>query len=85
VTKLLLAAAMTMTGGVIANASEERAVAVVRTAIEAQGGEQALRALRAIQFDAVGCRSMVDQSERPEGPYVTEFDRITETHDLAGN
>jgi hypothetical protein len=28
---------------------------------------------------------MVEQSERPEGPYVAEFDRITEFHDLTGS
>jgi hypothetical protein len=61
------------------------AVGLVRAAVVAQGGEQALRAVRSVRFEAVGYRNMVEQSERPEGPYATEFDRIAELHDLAGN
>jgi hypothetical protein len=67
----------------IALAVDQQASAVLHEAINAQGGEQALRALRSVQFDAMGYRNMVEQSERPEGPYVTEFDRIAELHDLA--
>jgi pimeloyl-ACP methyl ester carboxylesterase len=64
-------------------APDQTAETVVRAAIAAQGGEQALRALRHVEFDAVGYRNMVEQSERPEGPYLTEFDRTLELHDLA--
>jgi hypothetical protein len=52
-------------------------------AIDAQGGEQKLRALQNVQFDARGYRNMLEQSERPEGPYITEFDSIFEIHDQA--
>jgi hypothetical protein len=55
----------------------------VRAALAAQGGEEKLRALKNITFDAVGYRNMIEQSERPEGPYVTEFDHISEIHDQA--
>jgi len=68
-----------------AQAADQEAVAIVRSAVAAQGGEQALRALRSVRFEATGYRNMVEQSERPEGPYVTEFDRIAELHDLAGS
>lgn len=69
----------------MAEAADHRAAAVVHAAIDAQGGEQALRAIHNVRFEATGYRSMVEQSERPEGPYVTEFDRIAELHDLAGH
>jgi hypothetical protein len=69
----------------IAVAADRAAQTIVRAAIKAQGGEQALRALRSVGFEAIGYRNMVEQSERPEGPYVIEFDRITESHDLAGS
>jgi hypothetical protein len=67
----------------IAVAADQQASAVLHEAINAQGGEQALHTLRSVQFDAMGYRNMVEQSERPEGPYVTEFERIAELHDLA--
>ncbi len=69
----------------VAVAADHQAEAIVRAAIKAQGGEEALHSLRNVLFDAVGYRDMVEQSERPEGPYVIEFDRVTELHDLAGN
>lgn len=56
---------------------------MIRAALAAQGGEEKLRALKNITFDAVGYRNMIEQSERPEGPYVTEFDHISEIHDQA--
>jgi hypothetical protein len=56
---------------------------IVRAALSAQGGEQKLRTLKNVSFDALGYRNMVEQSERPEGPYVTEFDHISEIHDQA--
>ena len=68
-----------------AQVADQQAVAIVRSAVAAQGGEQALRALRSVRFQATGYRNMVEQSERPEGPYVTEFNRIAELHDLAGS
>ena len=30
------------------------------------------------------CRASLEQSERPEGPYITEFDTVSEIHDYAG-
>lgn len=60
------------------------APALLREALAAQGGEQALRALKSVQWQAKGYRNMVEQSERPAGPYLTEFDTIAEVHDFAG-
>ena len=59
------------------------ATALVHRALQAQGGEAVLRAVHSVQFEAMGYRNELEQSERPEGPYVTEFDSVTEVHDYA--
>jgi len=64
-------------------ASRRDAHELLHRAMEAQGGEQVLRSIRAIRFEASGYRNELEQSERPEGPYVTEFNEIAETHDQA--
>jgi hypothetical protein len=51
-------------------------------AVRQMGGEPALRALKTVRFEAVGHRYMLEQSERPEGPYIMEYDRITQLRDL---
>lgn len=37
-----------------------------------------------MQWDASGYRNELEQSERPEGPYVVQMNDTTEVHDLAG-
>jgi hypothetical protein len=59
--------------------------ALLQLALTAQGGEQKLRALQSVQWEAFGYRHEVEQSERPEGPFVTEFKIISEVHDFSGN
>ena len=52
-------------------------------AIKQMGGDSSLRALKRIRFEAIGHREMIEQSERPEGPYVVEYDhRILQWRDL---
>jgi len=46
------------------------------------GGEEKLRALSTVRFSAMGHRNLLEQSERPEGPYIVEYDQITELRDL---
>jgi hypothetical protein len=58
--------------------------ALLRLALTAQGGEQKLRSLQNVQWEAFGYRHEVEQSERPEGPFVTEFKSISEVHDYSG-
>ena len=57
---------------------------LLHQALEAQGGEAKLRALKNVAWEAHGYRHLVEQSERPEGPYVDEFLHVTEIHDLHG-
>jgi hypothetical protein len=67
------------------HAADRKATALLHQAIQAQGGEQALRSLKSVQWEAFGYRNELEESERPEGPYITEFDTLTEVHDFAGN
>jgi hypothetical protein len=65
--------------------ADPKSTALLHQAIEAQGGEQKLRSIKSIQWDAFGYRNEIEESERPEGPYVTEFNTISEAHDFSGN
>jgi hypothetical protein len=58
---------------------------LLHQALEAQGGEQKLRSLKSVQWEASGYRNEPEESERPEGPYITDFLSVSEVHDLAGN
>ena len=61
---------------------DARCKALLHQALEMQGGEAKLRALTSVQWEAHGYRHLVEQSERPEGPYVDDFLHVTEIHDL---
>jgi hypothetical protein len=60
----------------------DSAIDVVREAIRQMGGEDKLRALRGVRFKAASYRNALEQSERPEGPYIVEYDEISESRDL---
>lgn len=66
-----------------AHAMDEKTSQLLDAALTAQGGEEALRAIQSIQWEAVGYRNALEQSERPEGPYLTEFDTLAVVHDFA--
>jgi len=51
-------------------------------AMAAMGGESKLRGITAIEYRAVGTRMMVEQSERPSGPYFIDHFRLHEIRDL---
>lgn len=55
------------------------------SAMSAMGGEAKLNGIRAIEYRAVGTRMMVEQSERPTGPYFIDHFRLHEIRDLAHN
>ena len=58
--------------------------ALVRTAIDRMGGEPLLRGIRSVRFTSAGYRNMLEQSERPEGPWIPSIELTTEEWDLAG-
>jgi glyoxylase-like metal-dependent hydrolase (beta-lactamase superfamily II) len=66
-------------------ASQPSAADLLHSALAAMGGEQKVRDLKAIHFTAVGHRNFLEQSERPEGPYIIEYARIEEWRDLEHN
>jgi hypothetical protein len=57
---------------------------LLHQALDSQGGEQKLRAIRSVQWSASGYRNELEQSERPEGPYFTDFKTVREVDDYAG-
>jgi hypothetical protein len=75
-----LAAAIASTPAFSADAAS---TALLKQALEAQGGEQKLRAIQSVSFEASGYRNMLEQSERPEGPYLVTFQKTAELHDHA--
>jgi hypothetical protein len=70
----LLAGALTP--AVAQNAPSPSAAAVLAASLHAMGGEARLRSLTAIEYTALGERAMVEQSERPSGPYYADVQRI---------
>lgn len=65
-------------------ASSTTARAVVSRAIDAVGGEAALKSIAALQIDTIGHEYFIDQSERPEGPFVVRYVQTSERRDVAG-
>jgi len=57
--------------------------AVLARAVDALGGEAALKAIAGLQIDAIGHDYFIDQSERPEGPFITRYAQTTERRDVA--
>ena len=66
-----------------AQARASNALEIVRAGLAAQGGESVLRAVRSIRWHATGYRNELEQSERPEGPWIQEFDTVEQVEDLA--
>jgi hypothetical protein len=56
---------------------------ILAAAIAAMGGSDRLLAIHSVTDTFVGTRAMVEQSERPTGPYYVDHYRTTESVDLA--
>jgi hypothetical protein len=54
---------------------------VVGQAIAAMGGEARLRGIKSLTLDAIGHGYALEQSERPEGPWLTTYTQRTEIRD----
>src|SRR5690349_14928318 len=59
------------------------ATALVKLALTKMGGEAALRSLKTLRIEWRGYRNLIEQSERPEGPWIPQFSHSTELWDLA--
>lgn len=77
-------AAVGLFGAIAVARAAEDPRALLRRAIEAQGGEARLRQVQALQVEIIGHRYLIEQSERPEGPWIASYDQRTELRDLAG-
>lgn len=51
-------------------------------ALKALGGESKLRAIETVQLDLTASRQYVEESERPEGPFIQDLQHVTEIHDF---
>jgi hypothetical protein len=56
----------------------------IKAALDAMGGEKAIRAVKTVRFESIGYRNMLEQSERPEGPWLKMYQQTTEIRDLEG-
>ena len=61
---------------------QSSAANLIRSALAAMGGEEKIRALKTLHITMMGHRNLLEQSERPEGPYIVEYLDIDEWRDL---
>jgi glyoxylase-like metal-dependent hydrolase (beta-lactamase superfamily II) len=66
------------------SARPEPARALVTRAIDAVGGVAALKSVASLQLESIGHEYFIDQSERPEGPFVTTYLQTAEKRDVTG-
>jgi hypothetical protein len=59
-----------------------QAQSTVRDALIAMGGEEKLRSLKSLRYEGIGHIYSVEQSERPEGPWIVNYVQIAESKDL---
>jgi hypothetical protein len=63
--------------------AQDPARALVQKAIDAQGGEAALEAVTVVAVETMGHGYALEQSERPEGPYLVSYQQVSEIRDHA--
>src|SRR5690242_19881710 len=57
---------------------------VLMRAVAAMGGEAALKSVATLEIDAIGHDYFIEQSERPEGPFIPRYLQTSEKRDVAG-
>lgn len=62
----------------------ESALAAVAAAMQSMGGEDRLAGVRAIRLATIGHEWALEQSERPEGPWMAHYIQREEVRDAAG-
>jgi hypothetical protein len=68
-----------------ARPAPETARTVVARAIDALGGEAALKRIQGLDLESIGHDYFIDQSERPEGPFIVSYATRSERRDVAGS
>lgn len=61
---------------------KQSAADLLHAALAAMGGEQKIRELKSVHLQTMGHRNYLEQSERPEGPYIVDYQIIDEWRDL---
>ncbi|HEX8421852.1 MAG TPA: hypothetical protein VF634_00480, partial [Pyrinomonadaceae bacterium] len=87
VASILIASSLALAGQQAArraSSAPEEAKRAVAQALEAMGGEARWRALKSIGVEGIGHVNAVEQSERPEGPYIVSYEQTNDLIDLAG-
>src|SRR5215831_13165315 len=67
-----------------APSAPEDAHAIVSRAIDALGGRAALERIVSLAIESIGHDYFIDQSERPEGPFIVMYVSTSEQRDVAG-
>src|SRR5581483_3892633 len=65
-----------------ASAAAQTARDLVRASIDAVGGDERLRAIHAIEIKGIGHRYGLEQSERPEGPWLVQYEQVDDILDF---
>ena len=60
----------------------QAAKTLIESAIKAMGGMEKLQAIKTLQFKSNGHQFLLEQSERPAGPWLAVYNQTTETRDL---
>ncbi|HET9369999.1 MAG TPA: hypothetical protein VFO19_07115 [Vicinamibacterales bacterium] len=79
----LVAAGLTMTAAA-QGGSGAAPQPLLERAIEAMGGRERLASLKTLKIDAIGHNFALEQSERPEGPWLATYTQRVEERDVSG-
>ncbi len=64
-------------------ANNQKAKDLLRAAAQAMGGEDKLRGLASLKIEGIGHTLALEQSERPEGPWIVFYEQVKELRDLS--
>lgn len=64
---------------------QQTAKDILNKSFKAIGGKSKLENLKSIETEKIGYRHWLEQSERPEGPWVMNFEEIHEIRDIKNN
>lgn len=79
---LMISIVFAITNFVFPKPDLENARSLVQAAARAMGGEDRLRALKSIKLETIGHVHALEQSERPEGPWINLYEQVSELRDL---
>jgi metallo-beta-lactamase superfamily protein len=81
--KVRVFAVVVLVGICAQSQGQQSAADLLHSALAAMGGEDTIRHLSGLHFEASLIRNELEESERPEGPYILENDQVEEWRDFA--